>query len=339
MSHCVNDRKAAAFSCAGCAKKFCTDCAVHGGSEHASVLICPECGGRLDPLEVRETVGPAHTFSHYLVAAPVWPLWGRGALVLFLSALFVLALVLAAPVAYGFAATAHAVVGIIAAAFFWFIAGGYLVMLLFGTIRTTALREEGPPAAPSEAPPLYMIGTALRLAAVLILWTLPAVAAARLADGTPATWEQFGRMMSANVGTLILFVIRPGFSLVVRVLAVLGLAMLPMSLLAVARLDSLRGLNPFMFVPRLVRVAGHYALTCIAFYAVPLVVALLAIHVFGSTIKAYWSLESFSDLAQLAPHTYVLLFAASVILVYATFLAARVLGSLAAANADRLEWD
>jgi len=339
VSHCVYDHKAAAFSCVQCAKKLCTDCAVHGGSEHAAVLICPDCGGHLEPLAVRETVGSARTFRRYLATAPTWPLSGNGILVLLLNALFIFVMLFLAPVANGFAAPAHVVVGIFAAALFWFLAGGYLVMLLFGTIRTTALREEEPPGAPSDASLFYMVRAVVRLVAVLIFWTLPAVVAARVADATPDTWEQFSLMMLGNVGSLVMLAIRPGFSLVVRVLAVLGVLILPMSLLAVARLDSLCGLNPFLLVPRIVRVARHYASCCIAFYAVPLVIAVLYVHAFAPTMKAYWSLDSISAFTQLSPVTYALFFLACLIVVYGIFVAARILGGLGAANADRLEWD
>ena len=339
MSHCVNDRKAAVFVCVQCAKRFCTDCAVHGGSEHASVLICPECGNRLDPIAVREVTGPALTFRHYLITAPTWPISGRGLFVLFLNALFVCGILLLAPVVYGFVADVHFVLGIIAAALFWFVAGGYLVLLLFETIRKTALREVGPPGAPSEASPPYMVRAVIRLAGILIFWTLPAVVVAYLADGTPATWERFGIMTLSNVGTLVMLAVRSGHSLVVRVLAAVGAFMVPMSLLAVARLDSIRGLNPFPLVPRILRTLGQYVSTCLAFYAVPVAIAVLYVHAFAKTMRAYGALDNLSGFTELDPGAYVLFFAACFIVVYGVFLVGRILGGLGAANAERYEWE
>jgi hypothetical protein len=115
--------------------------------------------------------------------------------------------------------------------------------------------------------------------------------------------------------------------------------MLPMSLLAVARLDSLRGLNPLFLVPRIVRVAEHYAYSCLAFYAVPLVIAVLCTYAFAPTIKAYWALESVSALPEFGLGSYALFFIACLVVVYGVFVAGRVLGALGAADADRLNWE
>ena len=96
-----------------------------------------------------------------------------------------------------------------------------------------------------------------------------------------------------------------------------------------------KGIN----VARILRTLGQYVSTCLAFYAVPVAIAVLYVHAFAKTMRAYGALDNLSGFTELDPGAYVLFFAACFIVVYGVFLVGRILGGLGAANAERYEWE
>jgi len=280
--NCVYDGKTPSHECTGCGACFCETCVLRAGPD----LVCPECGGKveqIDPSKPRNL--SKHTFWHYTATALTYPLASRNRRnvlknIAFVFAFLFLAHVLRWHMGYKLA--------------FFLLAAHYLILLFLTVTQQTAM-------ARNEAPDMLDWGEAdvpfveiLKLFVVLAAWVGPAVGVYFLAgrQTTPLFW----------------------------VLASVGAVCMPMSLLATAAFESVRGVNPLGFLGAIFRVPVQYVACCAFVY----VFGLLGYMLLGSrALTGRWFLD-------------VVL--RSVGLVYMAFVMGRVLGGLHAANSARFGW-
>ena len=124
-------------------------------------------------------------------------------------------------------------------------------------------------------------------------------------------------MALAGPLTLWAFVIDPAHLLGVRIVAGIGLFFIPMSLLAAATFNSIRGVHPIPLVQTMVRAPLQYLACCAAFYG---------------AVFAIWGFVA----SQTGIGIAILLF--PLVLVYCAFAVGRILGGLHAANRERFGW-
>ena len=171
---------------------------------------------------------------------------------------------------------------------------GYLFLLFLRVVQQTALGEATAPSTPDMAGIGEAFVALLRMLVVLFVWAGPATIA----------------YYAAGERTTVAF----------WVLALIGAAFLPMSLLAVATFESLRGVNPMPLVQMIARVPGQYALCCAVFYIV---------------IGARYAVCDIETITGTAALDVVI---KEVAVVYSLYVAGRVLGSLHASNSLRFGW-
>ena len=218
-----------------------------------------------------------------------------------------------------FALVAFPPIGLVGLAF----AYGYVYFLFFTVIQKTSLGEDEPPTTPELDHVVDVLPVLWKVIVLFVVWTAPAVIVSHLVAGKPRTLvslEAVGQLLGGP-GTLWAYMIGPGQVDVVRVVAALGVLLLPMSLLAVATFNSLRGLHPVPLAATIVRVPLQYLVCCVVFYLVVFLRAVL-------TIAVAVTSASFVLAVCLQP----------LFLVYSLYVLGRMLGGLHAANSARLGW-
>jgi hypothetical protein len=311
---CENDGRPAVFQCAACSRALCERCVRRIGAGRYSVPVCPVCGGHVEPVEAGPRNLSRQSFWYYLVTALYYPLTGKGPIVLLLNWLFVgvaLALSVLAMVSVPFLG----ILGLV-------VAYGYVYFLLFTAIQKNSLGEDESPSTPEFDNLIEVVPALLKVIALFAVWTAPALLASYGADGQPANLFSFesAGLLLGGPGTLLSYVMGRGHTDIVRVVAGFGLLILPMSLLAVATFNSLRGLHPVPIILTILRVPLQYLFCCAAFYGVL---------VLRDVLVATVMIEANLLLGLLAMPLF---------LVYSLYVLGRVLGGLHAANSARFGW-
>jgi hypothetical protein len=337
VSQCVRDNNQAAFECTSCRATLCPNCVRHSVGNQYTVMLCPRCGALVEPLQLGRRASAPSTFWQYLASAPIWPMSGRGLLVLHINAFMLFGMLLVRPLIALIFGWMGRVVGtvplLLFAAFVW----GYLALMLFETIQAT-----GTGAACEVTTPTVTIQTVyrtfFRFIVVLALWTVPAIVVSNVLDGTPETWREAALMLLGSVVTLGTLIFGPDASLVVRIVAAASAFMFPISLLAVANFESLRGLNPVPLFSAIRRAPLEYACCCLGFYLVPVGLVLLLRYAVINTLEVYWRVQTITGYADLRPVVLFLLFVVCLVSVYGMYVAGRVLGGFCAGNREHLGW-
>jgi hypothetical protein len=288
MAFCAYDGRPAAFACRGCGLTVCERCTRSIMAERATVRVCPACGELVRPLASTKRNVSTESFWRTAVTAPVWPLSVRGLTVVVVNALFISLLWGAA-----YLLTFSYIVALLGLAVLLF-AYGYLFLLFLRVVQRTALGEETAPSTPDMSGIGEAFVALLRMLVVLLVWTAPATIA----------------YYAAGRQTGVVF----------WVLVAVGGAFLPMSLLAVATFESLRGVNPIPLLRMMARVPVQYALCCAVFYLV---------------IGARYAV---CDLESITGTTVLDVFVKQLAVVYSLYVAGRVLGALHASNSLRFGW-
>lgn len=309
---CVNDGKPARHQCTACGRLLCEECIRHVKVQRITVELCPACGNPVRQAGARPL--SEKSFWYYLGTALYYPLTGKGPLVLLINWIFV---------GFGLAMSFFAMFSFFPIALFGLaLAYGYIYFLLFSVIQKTSLGEDEPPTTPDLDNLMDVLPAFWKVIMLFAVWTAPAVIFSHLADGSPRVLlhiETIGLLLGGP-GTLWSYIIGPGHTDVVRLLAGVGAFLLPMSLLAVATFNSLRGLHPAPILITIMRVPGQYIVCCIVFYLVLLLREVLWIAV-GAASTPLLGLC-------LKP----------LFLVYSLYVLGRMLGGLHAANSTRLGW-
>ena len=259
-------------------------------------------------------------------------------MVLHVNALFIFLLLIGAPVLHSLFARMGKVYGIIAGAVAYSFAWGHLILLLFRTVRETAVGHDlGTRSLVGPTP----TGSYRDLAKfILMLWacTLPAVLVSRLANGVPRTLPGGVTMTAGGIYTLASLIMIKGPSTGVRVVAIACAFFLPMALLTEACYGRIQGINPIPAVVSIFRVPCQYLCACIGFYVIPFALTWLfwrAFKTLGGARRALGEISGWKDVNALA---LVTIFFGALLLVYGTFVGGRILGALRAANLKRLGW-
>jgi len=257
---CVNDGKPARYQCTACGRLLCEECIRHVAFQRTTVELCPACGNPVRQAGAKPL--SEKSFWYYLFTAFYYPLTGKGPLVLFVNWLFV---------GIGLAVAFFALVGFFPAGVFGLaLAYGYVYFLLFSVIQKTALGEDEPPTTPDVDNLLDLFPSLFKVVMLFAVWTAPTIIFSHLADQSPKklmSFEAAGQLLGGP-GTLWSYIIGPGHTDVVRFLAGLGAFLPPMSLLAVATFNSLRGLHPAPILITIMRVPMQYIVCCAVFYLV-----------------------------------------------------------------------
>ncbi len=309
---CVNDGKPARYECTACGRLFCEECIKHVAFQRTTVELCPVCGNPVRQAGAKPL--SEKSFWYYLFTAFYYPLTGKGPLVLLINWIlvgFALALSYCAIVV-----GLTRIIGFLGLG----LAYGYVYFLLFTVIRKTSMGEDEPPTTPDLENLVDVLPTLWKVIMLAAVWTGPAVILSHLADGTPQKVDQGVVLTLGGPITLWSYIIGPGHTDVVRFLAGLGAFLLPMSLLAVATFNSLRGLHPTPILITIMRVPGQYVVCCAVFYLVLLLREVLWVAVAAAS----------SPLLGLCFRP--------LFLVYSLYLLGRMLGGLHAANSTRLGW-
>ncbi len=289
-----------------CQSSLCGACVTITKVGKHEIPVCPMCGG---PVQEIATAGPAKaSFWEYLITALPYPLSGKGVLLIVLNGLFVgICLVVG-------------VFALLVGIFVRLFAVGYVYWLLFKVVQQNALEKDQPPSMPELNSLGEVFGVLFKVLVLFAVWTAPAVIVAHVTEGTPQLFFEVLGMALAGPFTLWAFVIDPGHLLAVRVVAGIGIFFIPMSLLAVATFNSLRGVNPIPLVLTMAQAPLQYLACCVSFYAAT------------AAILAIWGLVATQTGVGIA----ILLFPMA--LVYCAFAVGRILGGLHAANRERFGW-
>jgi len=197
---------------------------------------------------------------------------------------------------------------------------GYVYWLLFNIVQQNALGKDEPPSMPELTGFGEVFSALFKVLLMFAVWTTPAVVVRHAAQGEPHELFTAIGMALAGPSTLWSYVIGPTHLLGVRVVAGVGLLFIPMSLLAVATFNSLRGVHPIPLLQTMVRAPLQYLACCVAFYAATAAISVMWAFVAGATGLTVG----------------LILF--PLVLVYCAFAVGRILGGLHAANRERFGW-
>jgi len=338
VAQCIRDNNLAAFECTSCHATLCPNCVRRSVGSQVIAMLCPKCGALVRQIAPGRAKGEPKTFWQYLLWAPIWPMYGRGLIVLHVNAFMLFGLLLALPLValmFGWLMRMFALLVVLAIVAF---ALGYLALMFLETARATAGGEPHDVSTPTVTI-RSTFGAFFRVLVVLVVWTIPAIAASNLIDGTPETWLHAGLLALANVGSLGHFAFGSDASLLVRLVAVGCALMVPISLLAVAYVESICGLNPAPLLVSVLRAPGQYLACCAAFYLVPYVLGLIFNYAARSTVLLFWQIGDIHSYAHLTILALVLLFISCLTTVYGMYLAGRILGAFGASNKERIGWE
>ncbi|MBN1917566.1 MAG: hypothetical protein JW889_06625 [Verrucomicrobia bacterium] len=278
----------AEYTCRMCGRLLCERCTKLVVTGPSAIRVCPVCGGHVAPCPEEARNLSDRSYWSMLATVLVWPLTLRGLVVVVLNAAFISLLV---GMAY---LTSFSAMGVFLGLFLVLFAYGYGFLLFLNVIQKTALGEAETPTTPEVSGFGEAFVALARMFVVLLVWTAPAMIAYHAAEGqiTPLFW------MAAGIGG----------------------AFLPMSLLAVAVFESLRGINPVPLFLSMVRVPAQYAACCLFFFLV-----IGARHVICS-------LDSITELG------FAGTLIRNLVMVYSLFVLGRLVGGLHAANSLRFGW-
>jgi hypothetical protein len=285
---CVYHSAQAEYVCSLCGRMLCERCTKLMTTDVNAARVCPECGGFVRPLKRQPRNVSDQSFWYYATTALAWPLSLRGLVVVVINAAFLTLLL-------GFAyAVTVSPMGALLSLFVVMFAYGYVFLLFLRVVQQTALGEQDTPSTPDVEGLGDAFMALFRVLVVLLVWIGPALIAYHAAEqqATAVFW----------------------------VLAVLGAAFLPMSLLAVATFESLRGVNPLPLFTAILRVPGQYAVCTACFFAV---IGLRYVLL---------DLDAITGLRLVDVSIKHLAF------VYSLYVAGRLLGGLHAANSLRFGW-
>ena len=295
MSPCKNHPlHPAEWLCQRCHQLFCVVCAIPRNRGGKSLHICMACGGPCMPYGLGMMFKPKErkTFFSVFPSAFAYPLKGNGVSLMVGGALF-----------FAFLDFLRAWTFILA--FIPFVLSvGYLFLHVKNLIVTSSQGDESPPAWPDFTDWGDVILGAVQSGGLFLISLGPSVFAfiKALAEHTVAGQWPVGTLVAAGV------------------LALAGLAYLPMALLGIAMVDSLAGLNPLLVIPSMFRVPAEYLVTCCIMAAVfivqvatEIVLPLVPIPVLPSVVSWFITL-------------------------YFYFVGARLLGLLYFTSQDRLKW-
>jgi hypothetical protein len=304
--NCVRDGLPARFQCTQCLRAFCGACVTMTKVGRREIPICPMCGGPVREITKAEPSGTS--FWEYLVTSPIYPFTGKGALLIVLNGVFVGACLAIGSVAL--------LVGLFVRLF----AVGYIYWLFFNIVQKNALEKDEPPSMPDLESFGEVFSVLFKVLILFAVWATPALVVAHAAEGIPGNLLQgIGMALSGPFG-LWAFVIGPAHPLGLRIVAGLCLLFVPMSLLAVATFNSVRGVHPVPLVRTMVRAPIQYFACCVAFYAAIAVIFIV------------WGLFATQASAVIG------IIAFPLVLVYCVFVVGRILGGLHAANRERFGW-
>jgi hypothetical protein len=316
---CENDGRPAAFQCAGCSRALCEGCVRRIGAGRHSVPVCPVCGAYVEPVTASPRNLSARTFWYYAATAIVWPFAGRGVLVIVLNGLFI---------SIAFLLTTFFPPGRI-------LINGYAYLLLMRVIQSTSLGDNEAPATPGVESLGDLFKAYGRIALLFAVCTVPAIIAWQNQPVVSLDLLGFVYLALQGPATLAVFLIVPGADAFVRFLAVLGLLIMPMSLLAISTFESVRGLNPVPIVVTILRVPVQYVACCVLFYAIPVLAIVLFAVAFAVNLGFFEGTVGAPSITLAMVLAY---FGLWLVIVYALYAAGRVLGGLHAANSARFGW-
>lgn len=255
-----------------------------------SDLVPPQTHAPQSSAPVARVARPVSTsFARRLPGAFAYPLQKDGLILLVAGTLFFWLI--------GLAGMFAGVISLVLAVF----SGGYLAVYLQSIVQSSAQGEDGLPRWP-EFTDWYqdIIVPFLQFTAVTLVCLGPGMVLLQFGsrEGEEPSREWLGWAL-LGVGALYL----------------------PMALLAVAMSDSLGGLSPTVVIPGILKVPGHYALTCAVLGGWSFLNGLLD-HLFSSAVY----IPVVTALIQ------------GFVALYALTVQARVLGLLYLCNRDRLRW-
>lgn len=217
----------ARYFCPQCAKAYCGLCVGRRAAPGQPVVTCRQCGSACTEVAgaaVEEVEPPS--FRELAVGAFQYPLRGGGWVLLAAGTVFyaLLGLLQIAPF-----------VGLLVVIF----GAGYLAAYLQKIVAASAMGEDHLPPWPDfQNLQEDILAPLFQLAGVILFCLAPAIAAGLFLPETPA-----GRIVTVAAW-------------------VLGVAYLPMALLAVCMADHLGALNPALVIPAVIRLRGQYWLVC-----------------------------------------------------------------------------
>jgi hypothetical protein len=297
MSPCRNHpQHPAEWVCQRCHQLFCVVCAIPRSFGGKTLHFCMACGGQCVPYGLGSMWKPKEhpRFFSVFPGAFTYPLKGNGPWVMAGGAVF-----------FSFLAFLRAYSFLLFLAVIPFLLSvGYLFLYVKNLIVTSSQGDENPPAWPDFTDWGDVIVGAVQSGGLFVICLGPA-------------WFAFGQALTEHsiggqwpVGTLV----------VAGILALIGLAYLPMALLGLAMADSLAGLNPLLIVPSMFRVPAEYLVTCCVIAAVLIVQVAAEIGLRRVPVPVLPALVSWF------------------ITLYFYFVAARLLGLLYFTSHDRLKW-
>ncbi len=237
MSPCKNHpAHPAEWVCQRCRQLFCVVCAIPRKLGGKTLHFCIACGGTCVPFGLGAMWKPKErkTFFSVFPGALAYPLKGNGVWIMVSGAPFFAFLELLRRATFLFAFIP------------FFLSIGYLFLYIKNVIVTSSAGDENPPAWPDFTDWSEIFTSALQWLGLLAVCLGPAWFVAAKAMVVMIDTGKWDTSTLALGGTL----------------ALVGLAYLPMALLAVAMADGFSGLNPLVVIPSIVRVPAEYLVTC-----------------------------------------------------------------------------